>query len=160
VWVDTDRWRDVPFLLRTGKRMKRSAQRVSLLLRPADGPIGALPGCNVISLSLAGSGSLDIGLIAKQPGPDLHLAEAAVSFDLRAVPGGCPLPPYSSLIHDVLVGDRSLFTSSEGLATAWSAVQPLLDRRPEVQPYPAGGMGPAAADALAGPGGWLLDRTP
>jgi glucose-6-phosphate 1-dehydrogenase len=159
VWVDTDRWRGVPFLLRTGKRMTRSAQRVSLLLRPADGPIGALPGCNVISLSLAGSGSLDIRLIAKQPGPDLHLAEAAVSFDLRAVPGGSPLPPYSSLIHEVLVGDRSLFTSSEGLAKAWSAVQPLLDRRPEVQPYPAGGMGPAAADALAGCGGWLVDMT-
>jgi Glucose-6-phosphate dehydrogenase, C-terminal domain len=67
-----------------------------------------------------------------------------VSFDLRAVHGGSPLPPYSSLIHDVLVGDRSLFTSSEGLAKARSAVQPLLDRRPEVRPYPAGGTGPAA----------------
>ena len=160
VWIDTERWRDVPFVLRTGKRMTCSAQRVSLLLRPVDGPIGALPGRNVISLSLAGSGSLDIGLIAKEPGPDLRLAETAVSFDLRAIPGGFPLPPYSSLIHDVLIGDRSLFTSSEGLAKAWSAVQPLLDRRPEVQPYPAGGMGPAAADALAGPVGWLLDRTP
>ena len=27
LWVDTDRWRDVPFLLRTGKRMAASAQR-------------------------------------------------------------------------------------------------------------------------------------
>src|SRR4051812_23514277 len=88
LWVDTDRWRDVPFLLRTGKRMKWTAQRVSLLLRPVDGPIGAVPGDNVISLSLAGGGSLDIGLIAKEPGPDPHLAEATVSFALRAAPGG------------------------------------------------------------------------
>src|SRR4051794_9048652 len=36
LWVDTDRWRGVPFLLRTGKRMTCSAQRVSLLLRPVD----------------------------------------------------------------------------------------------------------------------------
>jgi glucose-6-phosphate 1-dehydrogenase len=160
LWVDTDRWRDVPFLLRTGKRMAFTAQRVSLVLRPVDGPIGAVPGANVISLSLEGSGSLDIGLVAKEPGPDLRLAEAAVSFDFRAVPGGSPMPPYSSLIHDVLTGDRSLFTSSEGLAKAWAAVQPLLDRPPEVQPYPTGGRGPAAAEALAGPVGWLLDRTP
>jgi glucose-6-phosphate 1-dehydrogenase len=157
LWVDTDRWRDVPFLLRTGKRMALTAQRVSLVLRPVEGPIDAVPGHNVISLSLEGSGSLDIGLVTKEPGPGLRLAEAAVSFDLRAVPGGSPMPPYSSLIHDVLTGDRSLFTSSEGLARAWSAVQPMLDHRPEVQPYPAGGRGPAAAEALAGPVGWLLD---
>src|SRR4051794_11033098 len=46
LWVDTDRWRDVPFLLRTGKRMACTAQRVSLVLRPVDGPIGAVPGRN------------------------------------------------------------------------------------------------------------------
>jgi glucose-6-phosphate 1-dehydrogenase len=156
LWVDTDRWRGVPFLLRTGKRLACSAQRVSLLLRPVDGPIGELPGRNVVSLSLAGSGALDIGLVAKRPGPDLHLAQATVNLDLRAVPGATPLSPYSSLIHDVLTGDRSLFTSSSGLAQAWAAVQPLLDHRPEVHPYAPGGHGPAAADALPGPGGWLL----
>ena len=33
LWVDNDRWRDVPFLLRTGKRLHESHQRVSLILR-------------------------------------------------------------------------------------------------------------------------------
>src|SRR5579862_4169063 len=44
LWIDTDRWRDVPFYLRTGKRMAASAQRVSLILREPPGPLsGALP---------------------------------------------------------------------------------------------------------------------
>src|SRR3954447_8938433 len=39
LWVDTDRWHGVPFLLRTGKRMAADAQRVSLLLRKPEGPV-------------------------------------------------------------------------------------------------------------------------
>ncbi|MGY1694599.1 MULTISPECIES: glucose-6-phosphate dehydrogenase [unclassified Geodermatophilus] len=155
--VDTDRWRGVPFLLRTGKRLAESHQRVTLVMRRPDGPVGPTPGGgNTVSLSLKGAGSLDLGLVAKRPGPDLDLAVAGASLDLGEVPGGEPLPAYASLIHDVLVGDRSLFTTSAGLAQAWRAVSPLLDARPQVQPYAPGSWGPEAADALADPCGWVL----
>jgi glucose-6-phosphate 1-dehydrogenase len=155
--VDTDRWHGVPFLLRTGKELAGDAQRVSLLLQKPDGPVKSVPGSgNVVSLSLSGEGSIDLGLVTKEPGPDLALAEARTSLQLGDVPGGDPLPPYVSLIHDVVTGDRSLFTTSAGLASAWAAVQPLLDARPQVQPYARGSWGPAAADELPGPCGWLI----
>jgi glucose-6-phosphate 1-dehydrogenase len=160
LWVDTDRWRDVPFLLRTGKRMARSAQRVSLWLRPPEGPLDAVPEHgNVVSLSLSGSGSLEIALVTKEPGPDLQLARAHATLDLKQVPGGTPLPPYVSLIHDVLTGDRSLFTTSDGLTKAWAAFAPLQERPPQVHPYKPGSWGPTEADVLAAPHGWLLGRT-
>jgi glucose-6-phosphate 1-dehydrogenase len=160
LWVDTDRWHGVPFLLRTGKRMAQSEQRVSLVLRKPDGPVTQLPGHgNVLSLSLAGPGAVDVRMVTKEPGPDLTLAEATSSLSLCDVPGGHPLPPYVSLIHDVVVGDRSLFTTSEGLASAWRAVAPLLEDRPPVQPYAPDSWGPVAANELAGPGGWLLGQT-
>ncbi|MFW3170675.1 glucose-6-phosphate dehydrogenase [Geodermatophilus sp. CPCC 206100] len=157
LWVDTDRWRDVPFVLRTGKRMAASEQRVSLLLRKPDGPVEAIPGHgNVLSLSLSGSGAVDLALVAKRPGPDLALARATATLELADVPGGEPLPPYASLLHDVLIGDRSLFTSSAGLRSAWAAFAPLAQDRPPVHRYAPGSWGPAEAQALAGPGGWLL----
>ncbi len=159
LWVDTERWRGVPFLLRTGKKLADSAQRVSLLLRKPDGPVRDVPGHgNVVSLSLKGNGSLDLQLIAKEPGPDLSLAQATTSLDLSQIPGGDPLPPYVSLIHDVITGDRSLFTTSEGLAHAWRTAQPLLDARPPVQGYESGSWGPAAAEELPGGCGWLISR--
>jgi glucose-6-phosphate 1-dehydrogenase len=159
LWVDTDRWRDVPFLLRTGKRMARSAQRVSLWLRTPEGPVDAVPDHgNVVSLSLSGSGSLDISLVTKRPGPDLVLARAQTTLDLKRVAGGTPLPPYVSLLHDVLTGDRSLFTTSAGLASAWAAFAPLQARPPRVHPYEPDSWGPAEAGALAAPGGWLLEK--
>jgi len=160
LWVDTDRWHGVPFLLRTGKRMADDEQRVSLLLRKPDGPVTQLPGHgNVVSLSVEGPGAVDVRMVTKEPGPDLTLAEATSSLSLCDVPGGAPLPPYVSLIHDVVVGDRSLFTTSEGLAAAWRAVAPLLEDRPPVQPYSLGSWGPTAANELAAPGGWLLGQT-
>src|SRR4051812_12425962 len=160
LWVDTDRWHGVPFLLRTGKRMADDEQRVSLLLRKPDGPVTQLPGHgNVLSLSVQGPGAVDVRMVTKEPGPTLALAEATSSLSLCDVPGGDPLPPYVSLIRDVVVGDRSLFTTSEGLAAAWRAVAPLLEDRPPVQPYPPGSWGPAAAGELAAPGGWLLGQT-
>jgi glucose-6-phosphate 1-dehydrogenase len=160
VWIDTDRWRGVPFLLRTGKRLAADEQRVFLLMQKPDGPVTQVPGHgNVVSLSLAGAGSLDLQLIAKEPGPELKLTEACTSLDLAEIPGGTPLPPYVSLIHDVITGDRSLFTTSEGLAAAWAAIEPLLRNRPPVHPYPPGSWGPVAANALPGPCGWLLGQT-
>jgi glucose-6-phosphate 1-dehydrogenase len=157
LWVDSDRWRGVPFLLRTGKRMARGAQRVSLVLRMPDGPVAVLPEqANVLSLSLSGSGAIKIGLVAKEPGPDLALARAQTRLDLADVPGAVPLPPYVSLLHDVLTGDRSLFTTSGGLASAWAAFAPLQQQRPRVHPYEQGSWGPPEAEALAGRHGWLL----
>jgi len=137
--------------------MAVSEQRVSLLLRRPDGPVTDVPGHgNVLSLSLSGSGAVDLQVVAKEPGPDLSLATATATLELADVPGGTPLPPYVSLLHDVLVGDRSLFTSSEGLANAWRAFAPLQQRPPRVHRYAPGSWGPAEAEALADPAGWLL----
>ena len=39
LWIDSPRWRGVPFYLRTGKQMAESRQRVSLILRDPPGPL-------------------------------------------------------------------------------------------------------------------------
>jgi glucose-6-phosphate 1-dehydrogenase len=157
LWIDTDRWRGVPFLLRTGKRLAQSAQRVSLVLRPVDGPLTDVPAQgNVMAFSLAGNGELEAALVVKQPGAGLKLARATEQVVLQDLNDADPLPPYVALLNDVLMGDRSLFTSSAGLEQAWRVAEPLLDNPPPVQPYEPGSWGPAAANKLVEPGMWLL----
>jgi glucose-6-phosphate 1-dehydrogenase len=159
VWIVTDRWRDVPFLMRTGKRLARDGQRVSLLLREPTGPLASLPNHgNVLSFSMYGSGAIDLTLVAKRPGPTLTLDVADANIALSKLPDPQPLPPYVRLIHDVLIGDRSLFTRPDGLAAVWQVAEPLLRRRPDPQPYTPGSWGPAAAADLAAPDGWLLGQ--
>src|SRR5215469_842628 len=158
LWIDNPRWRDVPFYLRTGKRLAASRERVSLILRDPPGPLaGQLPSAgNVLSFSLAGDGEIDLSLVVKKPGPALDLDVAQASIPLACLRGADPLPPYARLIHDVLVGDRSLFTRPDGLAAVWDVAGPLLDNPPQVEQYAAGSWGPAQADELIAPGRWLL----
>src|SRR6202522_33935 len=158
LWIDNDRWRGVPFYLRTGKCLAASAQRVSLILREPPGPLsGKLPSAaNVLCFSLAGDGEIDLSLVAKKPGPGLDLDVAHASIPLAKLHGADPLPPYVRLIHDVLLGDRSLFTRPDGLAAVWDTAQPLLASPPAVITYPPGSWGPAQADGLVAPGYWLL----
>ena len=158
LWVDTDRWRGVPFYLRTGKRLAASAQRVSLILRDPAGPLsGKLPrDSNVLCFSLAGDGDIDLSLVAKKPGPGLSLDVGHANIELATLPDADPLPPYVRLIHDVLIGDRSLFTRPDGLAAVWDVAQPLLSAPPQVNSYAPGSWGPAKARDLIAPGFWIL----
>ncbi len=160
LWIDNARWRGVPFYLRTGKRLAATKQRVSLILREPAGPlVGQLPReANVLSFSLAGDGEIDLSLVAKKPGPALDVDTAHASIPLSGLDRADPLPPYVRLIHDVLIGDRSLFTRPDGLAAAWKAADPLLSNPPRIAPYPPGSWGPARARKLIEPGRWLLGQ--
>jgi glucose-6-phosphate 1-dehydrogenase len=160
LWIDNDRWRGVPFYLRTGKRLAATEQQVSLILREPPGPLaGRLPpDSNVLSFSLAGNGEISLSLMTKKPGPGLELDTAHASIPLSDLKGADPLPPYVRLIHDVLLGDRSLFTRPDGLAAVWEAAAPLLASPPKVAPYAQGSWGPAEARELIAPGHWLLGQ--
>jgi glucose-6-phosphate 1-dehydrogenase len=159
MWVDNDRWRGVPFLLRTGKRMAGATQRVSIVLRePASAPFEVPKDGGVLTFSLEGSGEVELSMVVKKPGPGLDLSVDNASIVLGEVAGSDALAPYVRLIHDVLIGDRSLFTRPDGLASAWNVLNPVLEHRPAVQPYPQGSWGPAAAAELAAPDRWLLGQ--
>jgi len=160
LWIDNPRWRGVPFYLRTGKRLAETRQRVSLILREPAGPLaGQLPDeSNVLSFSLAGDGEIDLSLLAKKPGPELDLDHGRASLSLSSLPGANPLPPYVRLIHDALIGDRSLYTRPDGLAAVWKVASPLLAHPPRVAPYAPGSWGPAQARKLIAPGRWLLGQ--
>ncbi len=159
LWIDTDRWRDVPFLLRTGKQLAAGEEQVSIIFRkPSTGPLShdtPVLG-NVLTIKVAGSGAIDLGLVVKQPGSEFELSAAAASLPLAEVADADPLPPYAKLISDIIVGDRSLFTRPDGLAHAWETVAPVLERRPKPERYARGSWGPESARALAAPDGWLL----
>ncbi|MGO1560307.1 Glucose-6-phosphate 1-dehydrogenase [Actinomycetales bacterium JB111] len=160
VWVDTDRWRGVPFILRTGKMMARKAQRMTLVLRQPDGPMfdeDLEP--NTIEVSFAGAGSVALNITVKEPGPELDVTSGRAKLELKDVRRGEALSPYASLLHDVLMGDRSLFTTEAGLRAAFEAFAPLQGPdRPTPQPYAPGSWGPESAAELAKPYRWMLGQ--
>lgn len=157
LWVDNERWAGVPFLLRTGKCMAESHQRVSIRFKEPPETMAGMPsGGNTLGFELSGDGEIDLSLVTKQPGPTEELATASARLPFGKAFHTPSLPAYSRLIHDVLMGDRSLFTRPDGLRHVWEVAGGLLGSKPEPLPYPRGSWGPAHADALAGEGGWVL----
>ena len=64
LWVDNDRWRGVPFPLRTGKCMAESHQRVSIRFKKSADTMPELPcDCNTPSFELSGDGEIALSLV-------------------------------------------------------------------------------------------------
>ena len=161
MWIDNARWRGVPFYLRTGKRLaatQAAGQPDPARAARAAGRAAAHRDERAVLLAGRATARSTCPLVAKKPGPALALDAAHASIPLSGLPGADPLPPYVRLIHDVLIGDRSLFTRPDGLAAVWKVAEPLLANPPKVVPYAPGSWGPAQARKLIAPGRWLLGQ--
>ena len=164
VAVDTWRWAGVPFLLRTGKAMAAGRRTITIAFREppmrmfglGDGT-GDVARPNVLVLELKDTPTMRLELLAKAPGPELDLVPAAMelgfvdpSYETER------LEAYERLLHDVMVGDHTLFTRADEVERLWDVVTPVLERRPEVHGYAKGSWGPEAALRLPPAPGWRL----
>jgi glucose-6-phosphate 1-dehydrogenase len=165
-FVDDWRWEGVPFFLRSGKRMAESRHLLTIAFRqpprrmfPLDcDQIAESFGHDHLTFELGDPGSISASFLAKVPGPRIELGEAHMRFSYADTFGGADqaLDPYERLIHDVMVGDRTLFSSSEAIERLWEVSGPLLEKPPRVVPYEPGSWGPPAADDLIAPRRWHL----
>lgn len=160
VFVDSDRWRDVPFLLRTGKMMEKSQQRVTLVMRKPDGPVKHIAdAASIIKFDLAASGGVEMGMVVKEPGAGMSLDGRTTRMELDVSEEPQALRAYARLIHDAISGDHSFFTTSDGLANVWTFADGFLDQLREKKPaphgYAVGSWGPVEQDKLAFQHGWV-----
>jgi len=164
--VDNWRWVGVPFFLRTGKCLAESAQQLTIAFRapprrmfPIDCHHAAESfGSDHLTFELGDPGSISTSFLAKVPGPTLQLGEAHMDFDYAHAFSGTDhaLEAYERLIHDVMMGDHTLFTTAEGIERLWEISEPVLEQPPPVQPYAKGSWGPAAIEELIAPRRWHL----
>lgn len=165
-FVDNWRWEGVPFYLRSGKRLAES--RHLLTVAYAQPPRRMFPldcdqiaeafGHDHLTFELGDPGSISASFLAKVPGPRIELGEAHMRFSYADTFGGPDeaLDPYERLIHDVMVGDRTFFTSSEAIERLWEISEPVLESPPPAIPYEPGSWGPSEADELIAPRRWHL----
>ncbi|HYQ77650.1 MAG TPA: glucose-6-phosphate dehydrogenase [Solirubrobacterales bacterium] len=164
--VDNWRWEGVPFYLRSGKRLAESRHLLTVAYKrpprrmfPLDcDQIAESFGHDHLTFELGDPGSISASFLAKVPGPRIQLGEAHMRFSYADTFGGPEeaLDPYERLIHDVMLGDRTLFTSSEAIERLWEISEPVLENPPAAVPYEAGSWGPREADELIAPRHWHL----
>ncbi len=162
-YVDNWRWAGVPFYLRTGKRMAEGARIISIAFR--EPPKSMFPpgsgvgdhGPDHLTFDLADQAKMSLSFYGKKPGPGMHLQKLSMQFAMRDTSwAGAVLEAYERLIYDAARGDRTLFTSADGIERLWEISQPLLENPPVVRPYQPGSWGPNQIHQLIAPFAWRL----
>jgi glucose-6-phosphate 1-dehydrogenase len=156
--VDNWRWADVPFYLRTGKRLARRVSEIAIqfrrppLLLFRDTPVEHLAR-NVLLIRVQPDEGISLRFGAKIPGPTVRMGNVAMEFRTKDAFGANPATGYETLIYDAIKGDATLFQREDMVEAGWAVVQPILDVWKALPPstfpnYPAGSYGPREADEM------------
>jgi glucose-6-phosphate 1-dehydrogenase len=122
-----------------------------------DPTVSTLPCPNEVVFELADPGSVTIRFAAKRPGPTMDVESATMCFryaDSFTVAND--LEAYERLLHDVMLGDHTLFNEAAGIERLWEVAAPLLQSSPAPVSYAQGSWGPGEADRLLGSNHWYL----
>ncbi len=162
-FIDNWRWAGVPFYLRTGKRLAEGQRIISIAFReppksmfPAGSGIGA-QGPDHLTFDLADASKVSLSFYGKRPGPGMRLDKLSLQFAMHDTGYyGDVLEAYERLILDAMRGDRTLFTTAEGIERLWEVSIPLLETPPPVRFYAPGSWGPNSIHQLIAPHAWRL----
>jgi glucose-6-phosphate 1-dehydrogenase len=156
--IDNWRWADVPFYLRTGKRLAAHHTEIAITFRRPPhrlfaGTEVAAFAPNVLVLHLQPDEGISLTFQAKVPGPVVMTGGVEMSFNYSDHFGRTPSTGYETLLYDCICGDPTLFQRADSVEDGWSVVEPILDVWKALPArafpnYAAGSWGPKEADEL------------
>jgi glucose-6-phosphate 1-dehydrogenase len=167
LFIDNWRWQDVPFYMRTGKRMAEDVSKAIIQFRPV--PHQSFPSSaaidwqpNRLEIDIQPDEGISLRFLAKHPGVTLQLSPKDMNFRYAEAFKIEPPEAYETLLLDVIQGDATLFMRADQVECAWHVVDPVLEVWNSVEAsdfpnYPSGSWGPESAEALIAQDGrsWL-----
>ncbi|HEY4150994.1 MAG TPA: glucose-6-phosphate dehydrogenase [Chitinophagaceae bacterium] len=157
-YIDNWRWQDVPFYVRTGKRLHDKSSVITIEFKPAPSyafPVEAAETWRPNRLTISIQPEMDIRLRfqAKRPGQSMVLNPVDMIFKYEDAYDGNEPEAYETLLLDVMEGNATLFMRSDQVEAAWKIIMPILEAwttRPAVDfpNYAPDSWGPSDADAL------------
>jgi glucose-6-phosphate 1-dehydrogenase len=155
--VDNWRWADVPFYVRSGKRMPKRVTEIRIQFkRPPHLTFGreqlleTEP--NTLILRIQPEEGISLKFSAKVPSGGIRLRTVNMDFlYLSSFVADAP-DAYERLLVDCMLGDPTLFTRADEVEQAWVFIDPIEESwrrgQPPLEFYKAGTWGPAGADRL------------
>lgn len=157
-YIDDWRWADVPFYLRSGKRMAKRASEISIQFRRVPHLLFRGTPCdriepNLLTVHIQPDEGMSLRFSAKLPGPVMQIRPVTMNFRYGEVFGASPPTAYETLLLDCMLGDATLFNREDAVELSWELVDPILERWRQdgeegLALYESGGWGPSEADAF------------
>ena len=157
LYIDSWRWRGVPWYLRSGKFLADTAHEVLVELRPPPQELfsDSAPTtgrANYLRFRLSPGSAVALAARVKRAGKEF-IGDQRELYLIDEQPG--EEMPYERLLGDAMAGDGALFTREDAVESAWAVVEPVLKSHHRARPYKRGSWGPKEAEALiAADGRW------
>jgi glucose-6-phosphate 1-dehydrogenase len=157
LFIDNWRWKDVPFYLRTGKRLRAKDTEVAIFFKKVPHSMFVSAGLadippNVLVLQIQPEEAISLGFQAKRPGSKICMSTLNMNFSYKNIFGVEMPEAYQRLLLDCMLGDQTLFNRYDSVETAWQLLAPVLDAWEDEDsapwPYAAGSESFAQADTL------------
>jgi glucose-6-phosphate 1-dehydrogenase len=158
LYIDNWRWADVPFFLRSGKRLAKRVSQISIQFRRVPHQLFRDTSAeeiapNVLALQLQPNEGISLQFSAKLPGPIMQIRPVAMDFRYGESFGASPPTAYETLLHDCMLGDGTLFNRADAVELSWQLVDPILEAWREngadgLTFYESGSWGPEEADTF------------
>jgi glucose-6-phosphate 1-dehydrogenase len=157
LFVDNWRWKDVPFYLRTGKRLASKDSEIAITFKNVPHSMFSSMGLtemppNVLTLKIQPREGISLNFQAKRPGAKSCISTLTMNFSYEELFGTEAPEAYERLLLDCMLSDQTLFTRQDAIEAAWRLLTPIMDSwekdGSDLHQYPAGAESFPAADKL------------
>jgi len=164
LFVDNERWRGVPFILKSGKALNEKKSEIRIQFKQPDN--SPFPDCpaNELVIRISPNEAIYMKINTKTPGLVNDLLETELDLTYRERYEGIKIPgAYERLILDVIKGEHQYFVRRDELALSWKIWTPFLHeiegRKVHPIEYPYGSRGPAESDDFVNKFGYRRSET-
>ena len=156
-FVDNWRWKDVPFYVRTAKRMPTKVTEVVIHFKTPHHQIfqdaGMFDKDNKLVIRIQPNEGILLKFGVKVPGQGFKVERANLDFYYSSLTESHVMQAYERLLLDAMQGDATLYARADEVEAAWVFVDPILDywkngKDVRMYGYSAGVWGPENADGL------------
>ena len=152
LFIDSERWEEIPFYLRSGKRMGKKTTTVSVHFKPNATPLFEKAGLrgNTLIFQIQPDEGVYLEIMAKYPGFGIRLHPIRLKFGYGDFMAPQIPDAHERLLLDFMQGDQRLFAATEEIEAAWEYIDVLKKyargKKPTI--YEPGGEGPKEAEKL------------
>ncbi len=166
-FIDNWRWAGVPFYIRVGKRLPKSATEIAVQFHSAPAVLFnrelTSQDANTLVIRIQPDEGVSLRMQAKIPGPSMRIEPVKMDFHYGTSFGKASPEAYERLLLDAMSGDATLFARRDEVEEAWEFIDGIQrvwcsENAPPLCSYAAGTWGPAEADALLAADGRLWRR--
>jgi len=157
LFVDNWRWKDVPFYLRTGKRLADKDSEIVITFKNVPHSMFSSMGLeemppNILILKIQPREGISLNFQAKRPGSKNCINTLTMHFSYEDLFGTEAPEAYERLLLDCMLSDQTLFMRQDAIEAAWRLLTPIMESwekdGSDLHQYPAGAESFPAADNL------------